>query len=179
MERLIVKSIITKKNLYVMLTSVVVLLIMMFVTIYKWFTIHLYQPVEVMFEVGILVVCIARISAKYTYEMNNKFLLIKKESWRGVQRMEVFYRDIIGIYRYQPKLLGMISFRHTYRLHSALDGRNVLTIAYIAHNCKGKRETRRIYFKPNEELLTALQRKLPQKVFISEQKVVLQNLNQS
>lgn len=176
MERLIVRSIVTPKNLYIMMAAVMVLLAMSFMTVYKWFTLHLYQPLEIMFEVGVLAGLIERMSAKYTYEMKHNALLIKKDNWFGIRRFEVFYRDILGIYRYQPKLIGIMHFRRTYRLHSALDGRNVLTIAYAVVTGSGKRENRRIYFKPSEELLAALQRKLPHKVLIAEEKVVLKNL---
>jgi hypothetical protein len=89
----------------------------------------------------------------------------------GVKVYEVPYRDIDGIFPYQPKLMSIIKTRRTFRLHSALAARPVWAIAYEATGRKGRRENRRIYFKPGEGMLAFLHTRLPDRVWATEEEV--------
>ena len=66
-----------------------------------------------------------------------------------------------------------ISFRRSFTLNSALDGRVVWVLAYRALNKKGKKENRRIFFKTSEEILDALEAHLPNKVRVKEEEVAI------
>jgi hypothetical protein len=125
-----------------------------------------------MSEVLVLFVLLERMAAKYTYEMDKRVLKLSKHGLLGKITHEVPYRDIFGIYRYKPQLIGVIKFRRTYRFNSAIDGREVWTLAYTASGFRGKIENRRFYFKPGNEFLTALQEKMPGKVMVPEEEVI-------
>lgn len=168
MEKLVVKSEVSKKNMIIMTLAVTALTALVISSLYKWFVLSLFQPVELMAESLVLFVLIERMSAKYTYEMDKKVLRLVKHGLLGRITHEVPYRDIFGVYRYKPQLIGVIKFRRTYRFNSALDSRELWTLAYTVPGRKGKMENRRFYIKPGPQLLAALRAKLPEKVVVEE-----------
>lgn len=171
MEKVVVRSQISKKNFIVMTAAVTAFAAVVVFSLYKWFALGIFQPVELMAEALVLFVLIERMSAKYTYEMDKKVLRLIKHGLLGRITHEIPYRDIFGLYRYKPQLIGVIKFRRTYRFNSALDSRNVWTLAYTAPGYKGKMENRRFYIKPGQQLLAALRSKLPEKV-VAEEKII-------
>lgn len=172
MEKIVVQSEASRKNLIVMAIAVAIFAILVVFSLYKWYAFHLLQPVELMSEAMVLFVLIERMSAKYIYEMDTKVFRLTKRGLLGNTKHEIPYRDIFGIYRYKPQLIGVIKFRRTYRFNSALDSRVVWTLAYSAQGYKGKKENRRFYIKPGEKLLAALHAKMPDKVMIPEEEVI-------
>ncbi len=172
MNKMVVHSEASRKNLIVMAIAVASFAVLVILSLYRWFALAIFQPVELMAEALVLFVLLERMAAKYTYEMDKKVLRLSKHSLLGRVTYEVPYRDIFGIYRYKPQLIGVIKFRRTYRFNSALDSRDVWTLAYTAPGFKGKMENRRFYFKPGEAMLTALQAKLPEKVRVPEEQVI-------
>lgn len=172
MEKLVVQSEASKKNLIVMSVAAAAFAILVIFSLYKWFALNLFQPIELMSEALVLFVLIERMTAKYTYQLNKNSLTLTKKGLMGIVTHEVAFRDIFGIYRYKPQLIGVIKFRRTYRFNSALDAREVWTLAYTAQGFKGKPENRRFYFKPGDSLLTALKAKMPAKVMVPEEQVI-------
>ncbi|WP_094604775.1 hypothetical protein SPSIL_019780 [Sporomusa silvacetica DSM 10669] len=178
MDKLVAQSEVSKKNAIIMTISVAILALLVIWSLYKWFVLTVVQPLELMAEALVLFVLIERTSAKYTYEMDKNVLRLTKRGLLGKRIHEVPYSDIVGAYRYKPQLIGVIKFRRTYRFHSALDGRDVWTLAYTAAGLRGKIENRRFYFKPGVKLLMALQ-ELPGKIMISEEQVIKLVLSKS
>ncbi len=172
LEKMVVQSEITKKNAIIMAIAVAIFAVLVIFSLYKWLVLGSFKPLELMSEGLVLFVLLERIAAKYTYEMDKKVLRLTKRGLLGKITHEVPYRDIFGIYRYKPQLIGVIKFRRTYRFNSALDGRDVWTLAYTAPGFRGKIENRRFYFKPGSEFLAALQVKLPEKVMVPEEEVI-------
>lgn len=166
-----------RKNVIVVGLAAALFLGMAGLTLYGWVKWHIINPFELFVELLFAFVLIERAGGKYTYELDKKVLRLTKDSILGSQRIfEVPYRDVIGIYRYKAKLIGVLKFRRTYRLQSALDSRPVWTLAYTAAGRRGKRENRRIYFKPSEAMLDALAERIPGKVKISEEEVVVKQI---
>jgi len=178
LDKLVVRSEVSKKNAIIMTVSVAIFALLIIWSLYKWFVLAVVQPLELMAEALVSFVLIERMSAKYTYEVDKKVLRLTKRGLLGKRIHEVPYSDIVGVYRYKPQLMGVIKFRRTYRFHSALDGRDVWTLAYTAADLRGKIEHRRFYFKPGEKLLMALQ-ELPGKIMISEEQVIKSVLSKS
>ncbi|MBP2638306.1 MAG: hypothetical protein H6Q72_4213 [Firmicutes bacterium] len=172
MEKLVAQSQVTKKNAMIMAIAVAIFTVLVIFSLYKWFALGIFQPIELMSEALVLFVLVERMAAKYTYEMDKKVLRLTKRGLLGKVVHEVPYRDVFGIYRYKPQLIGVIKFRRTYRFNSAIDGRDVWTMAYTAPGYKGKMENRRFYFKPGNEFLAVLQEKLPGKVMVPEEEVI-------
>jgi len=179
MSRLTAKSEITKKNAIVIGIGIAFLFGMIILTIYQWVTARRFNPGEITFQVILLFALIERVGATYTYEMAQKSLRITKKGLFGLRNYEVAYRDILGIYRYKAHLVGIMKFRRTFRLNSAIDGRDVWTLAYNFVGVNGKIENRRIYLKPGDEFLAGLQAKMPNKVMITEEKVVVADIYKS
>lgn len=166
----------TRKNVLVIGLAVGLFLLIIAFTVYKWVFMGLPQLTELFFEILMTLVIIERAQGRYVYEAGRKGLRFTKQGWIGARQYEVAYRDIMGVYRYKPKLIGVLRFRRTYRLHSALDGRDVWTLAYKARGWRGKPENRRIYFKPSAAMLRLLQEKLPNKVAVPEERIVVQEI---
>lgn len=164
MENLVVQSSISKKNFHVLLLAIIGFILLWGFSIYKYLVLKMFQPLEIMTETLILLVLVERMAAQYSYEMGQNGLKCVKRSLLGTVTHEIPYHSIFSIYSYKPQLIGLIKFRRTYRFHSALDGRDVWTVAYTAGGAGEKTENRRIYFKPGDRMLAALQRKLPDKV---------------
>lgn len=176
--KLAARSEVSKKNAIIMAIFITILALLVMWSLYKWFVLTVVQPLELMAEALVLFVLIERTSAKYTYEMDKKVLRLTKCGLLGKKKHEVPYSDILGVYRYRPQLMGVLKFRRTYRFHSALDGREVWTLAYTAVGLRGTIENRRFYFKPGEKLLRALQA-MPGKVIMSEEQVINSVLSKS
>ena len=120
-------------------------------------------------------VLIQRAAVRCIYEFDGKTISITKIGLLQTTTLfEVALKDVVGIYRYKAKLIGVLSFRRTFRLNSALDNRNVWTIAYTAPGPKGKIENRRIFFKPSEKMLDLIREKSSSRVKDSEEEVVIQ-----
>jgi hypothetical protein len=176
MEKLIDTSVMSKKNAIVVGVAVTFFLGMAGLSVYGWVAWRIFNPFELFVEFLFAVVLIERAASRYQYKLGAKTLEITKTGLFGSSRIyTVAYKDVIGVYRYRAKLVGVIRFRRTYRLHSALDGRPVWTIAYSSA-ANGKKENCRIYFKPSETILVALEGVLPGKVKVSEEEVVSQNI---
>nr|WP_092073965.1 hypothetical protein [Dendrosporobacter quercicolus]NSL47835.1 hypothetical protein [Dendrosporobacter quercicolus DSM 1736]SDM74239.1 hypothetical protein SAMN04488502_1074 [Dendrosporobacter quercicolus] len=164
MENLMVRSETSRKNFYVLMVAIISFIFLLGFSLYKYLVLHIFQPLEMMAELLVLFVLIERMAAQYSYEMTPKGLCLTKRSLLGTVTHEIPYGAIFSVYRYKPQLIGLIKFRRTYRFHSALDGRDVWTLAYTVTRSNNKEEKRRIYFKPGDQMLAALQAKLPAKV---------------
>lgn len=173
MKLLTEASQISRKNVLYVGAGIAFFIALLIFDVYKWVVYRIYLPMEIFFGVMFLLVLIERAKPRYVYEMQQKSLFLTKYGLFGKKILEVNYKDVVGIYNYKPQLISVIKFRHTYRMHSSLDGRNVWTIAYTVLNNKGKKENIRIYFKPSEAMLQALREIMPSKVKVSENKVVL------
>jgi len=176
MNKVLVTSMPAKKNKMIMMAGIAFFAVLVILDMVKFFTLHIFEPVQVAFDVLFLVVLFNRTNAKYTCEINKDFLSFDKSSLWGKKRYEVEFRSIMGIYLYQPKLVEVTKFRHTARLHSALDARDVWTLAYTVTRDNGKIENCRIYFKPDEVFLDELRRVLPNKVMLNDEKVILADI---
>ncbi len=177
MEKLIEHSQIHRKNRIVIGVVLGFLLGMTALSAYFWATRHTVDPYRLFTPIIIAGWVISRAASKFTYEVDKKALrIVKTGLFGGTKTFEIPYRDIDGIYYYEPKLMSIIKFRHTYRLHSALDGRPVWVIAYEAQGRGGKTENRRIYFKPSDVMLELLHEKMPSKVKVTEEDIFAQKV---
>lgn len=173
MDKVAVTSVPVKKNTIIMITAITFFGILSVLDIARFLTLHVFEPAGAAVNLIFLIVLFNRIRYKYTCELNERALIFYKSGLWGGKRCEVNLQSVMGIYRYQPKFVELIRFRHTARLHSALDGRDVWTLAYTAVSKKGKTENCRIYFKPDDLFMEALHRRLPGKVTANDEKVVL------
>lgn len=159
------------KNALIWMLGIAFFFLMMLFTVIKWVYWGLAQPVELFFEGMFVLILLERAMARYTYEADRNCMRLTKKSAWGVRTYVIHYKDIIGIYHYQPKLLGLTQFRRTYRLHCALDGNPaVWTLAYKAVNKNGTKENRRIYFKPSDAMIKYLRERCPALVLPEEPK---------
>jgi hypothetical protein len=165
-----------KKNRIVIGIAVLAFGLLLAFSIYKWVVLGIRQPIEVFFNLMFAYVMIERAQAKYICEVGNKAIRITKKSLLGSKTYEVAYKDISGIYNYKTNLIHVIKFRRTYRLNSALDNRLVWVMAYTAPGKGDKVENRRIFFKASDELLSLLAEKMPNRVKVKEEQVVLDML---
>ncbi len=172
MEKLVEHSQIHRKNRIVIGATLGFLAAMTALSVYFWVTYHTVDPYHLFTPIMIAAWVIWRSGSKYTYEADKKMLRITKTGLFGGKKVyEVPYRDIDGIFPYQPKLMSIIKTRRTFRLHSALDGRPVWAVAYEVPGRKGKAENRRIYFKPSEKMIALLEEKMPSKVKVTEEEI--------
>lgn len=179
MEKVVEQSVVSKKGIMVMGLAILAFIAWASFTAYKWVVLNTPQISEAFFELLLIVIMYERAKPKYEYEAGKKILRITKFGLFGTEVYEVPYKDIFGIYLFKPQLVRAVKFRRTYRLNSALDGRQVWTIAYAVPGKKGKPENRRIYFKPSSAMLEFLQEKLPNKVMVTEEQVVVDMLKRS
>ncbi|EAX48130.1 hypothetical protein TcarDRAFT_1677 [Thermosinus carboxydivorans Nor1] len=166
-------SIISRKNVMVMGVVALLFLAWAAFTAYRWFYLNIKQPSEAFFLAMLAFALFERSKPTYVYEAGKKMLRITKHGLFGTDVYEIPYKDIFGIYQYKAQLIRPVKFRRTYRLHSALDNRRVWTVAYMVPGKKGKPENRRVYFKPSETMLRFLQEKMPNKVMVPEEQVVV------
>ncbi|MCX7779481.1 MAG: hypothetical protein N2491_01040 [Negativicutes bacterium] len=173
MANITVHSTITRKNAIIMGVLVAFFLFLFAFDLYAWLGKGFFHPVELAFEVFVLYILAERMGAKYTYELGKRSIIFTKRGLFGRDaKHEVLYKDIFGIYLYKAKLVSYIKFRRTFRLNSALDGRDVWVLGYEYHDDKGAKQNHRVYFKPSPEMLAALKDKLPGKVHGTEEKTI-------
>ncbi len=165
------QTIIGKNNVVIALVSTMALIGMVGFSIYRYMDIGFFSRAELLAEIMLIFFFAGRIKPKYTVELCGKELRFTKRGWWGQGLYEVSCRDILGIYRYAPRLVNPVRFRRTYRLHSALDPRAVWTLAYRVEQT-GKSANQRIYFKADSDFLRALNEKMPGKVSIEEAEVI-------
>lgn len=173
------QSQVTKKNAWIIGTAVAVCLLYFASSLYRWFVSGIHDPLDLFIGFMLAVVFIERAQSKYTYAAQKKGLILTKKNLLGSKVIEIPYKEVMGIYRYQPKLIGAIKFRRTYRFHSALDGRIVWTIAYKNTKKNGKTEYSRVYVKLSPDMLFHLKERMPSKVVIDEKEVVLQTIRET
>ncbi|HWR40732.1 MAG TPA: hypothetical protein VN611_14655 [Patescibacteria group bacterium] len=179
MKEFSVHSRVSRKNAIYTVLGLGLILFILASDIYRWFFLQAYQPVEMLLVGALFVLYIERVGARYTYIAGTTALEVLKRGLFGVRRYEVPYSEVLGIYNYKPKLVSVIKFRRTFRLHSALDDRDVWALAYTAAKKNGDKENCRIYFKPGDEMLDVLTKYLPGKVRITEEEVVQESLRRS
>jgi hypothetical protein len=173
MANLVVHSIRTRKNVIIMGVLVAFFLLLLAFDLYAWLGKGFFHPMELAFELFVLLLIYERMAGKYTYELGKKSLLITKQGIFGRKTVhEVYYKDIFGVYLYKAKLIGYIKFRKTFRYNSALDGRDVWVVGYEVPAGKGKKHNYRLYIKPTPEMLTELERKMPNKIHGTEEKTI-------
>lgn len=177
MNRLAEKTAISRKNLLVFGLAAAALLFIIAGSWYKWSRGGTVTPLEVGSIALILIVLAERAAGRYEIEADNREIRISKNGLFGQQKVDVSYRQIVGIYEYKAKLIGYIKFRRTHRLHSALDERDVWVIAYKVQPSGQKEHHERIYFKPSKEMLQFFAARMPGKVMVPEKQVVLEVLN--
>jgi hypothetical protein len=174
MSKLVEKTVISRKNVIVMGFVVIFFFAWVAITFWGWVRYGILRPTELGFLVILLVVLIERVQARYIYETDARDIRITKDGLLGHKTYEVSYRQIMGIYQYKAQLVSILKFRRTFRLHSALDNRKVWVIAYKVSVSGKKEHNERIYFKPSDEMLQFLSAKIPGKVMISENQVVVE-----
>ena len=167
------KTVIARKNLLVNVLAAAVLLFIIAGIGYKWSRGGSVTPLEAGSIALILLVLIERAIGRYQIDADAREIQISKRRLFGRQKVDVSYRQIVGIYGYKAKLIGYIKFRRTHRLHSALDGRDVWVIAYKVLPSGKTEYNERIYFKPSKEMLQFLSARMPGKVMVPETKVVV------
>lgn len=179
MKKVFVTSLVAKKNRMIMMSGITFFAVLLILDMIKFFTLHSFEPMSVAVNVLFLITLFNRVQAKYTCELKKSALVFTKLGLWGNKQYEIDFHSVMGIYRYQPKFVEVMRFRHTARLHSALDNRDVWTIAYTVHTKKGKIENCRIYFKPDSIFLAELRAAFHEKVMPCNDKVVLADLNRS
>lgn len=163
-----------KKNIIVLGVPIAYFLVMTLLSIYAWVKYGVVKPMDLFVYVLFMFVLAERAAGKYVYEIDDKnFKVTKKSLFMSTKIFTVPLTDILGVYRYKAKLVGLIKFRHTNRLHSALDARTVWTMAYTETDKNGKPENNRNYIKPSDELLAFLQSKMPGRVKVTEEEIAV------
>lgn len=178
MNRFAEKTVIARKNLLVIALAAFVLLFIMAGSWYKWSRGGTVTPLEVGSIVLILLVLVERASGRYQIEADAREIQLVKSGMFGRHKLEISYRQIIGIHEYKAKLIGYVKFRRTHRMHSALDGRGVWVIAYKVQPAGKSEYNERVYFKPSKELLGFLAARIPGKVMVPETQVVVDALKE-
>jgi hypothetical protein len=176
MSKFVEKSIVSRKNVIVIGIAIAVFLFLLFASVFRWTQGLRVTPFEIGTLVIILFVLLERAQPRYEYEADNRRLLLKKNGLLGNKTVEIEYRQIVGIYAYKAALVGVLKFRRTHRMNSALDGRDVWVIAYKVWPTGKPEHNERVYFKPSEQLLEFLSAKLPGKVKVPETQVVIEAL---
>jgi hypothetical protein len=164
MVRLIQMSLADKKYALVISVAMGFFALLACFSLYKWFFFHIKQPAELFFAIMFLFVLLERARAKYTYEAHDKHIRFIKHGLLNTKEYEVPYKSILGIYLYKPQLISAIQYRKTFRLHSALERKDVWTLAHEVTDPNGKKVNYRIFFKPNDDMLTLFEEILPGKV---------------
>jgi hypothetical protein len=168
------KSQFDKKNLIVLGIPIVYFLFMSVLSVYAWVKYGVVKPMDLFVYLLFMFVLIERASGEYTYEVDDKiFRITKKRLIFSPKLYEIPLENILGIYKYKAKLIGLLKFRHSDRMHSALDGRDVWTLAFQGTDKKGKPENNRVYIKPSESLLDFIDSKIPGRVKISEEEIAV------
>lgn len=177
MERLIEQSEIHRKNAIIVAVGGCFLAGIFLITCYLTFTGRPTSVFEQAVELALIVWLVKRAGGKYTYEVDKRALRITAQGVFGRGKTEeIPFREIIGVYRYAPKLVSVLKFRRSFLYHSSLDGRDVWTVAYTAPGRGNRLENRRVFFKPSDELLDLLAERVPGKVRVTEESVITEQL---
>ncbi|MDQ0203626.1 hypothetical protein [Pectinatus haikarae] len=179
MEKISTETIVMKKNMLIMFASIIFFTFLLALDIIKFWKLHIFSTTGIAVDIGFLVVLFSRIQAKYTCCLSEKLLIFQCTGLLGKKSCSIPLASIMGVYHYQPELVGIMRFRHSSRFHSALDGRDVWTAAYVQINKKGKEENCRIFFKPDASFLKELNRLLPGKVTMDNKKVILADMRKA
>lgn len=174
MSKIVERNIVSRKNVIVVAIAVAVFLFMASGSFYRYIRGGGVSPFDFAAMLIIVLALVERAQGRYEYEADAHRIRFCKLSWLGNKEYEVDYRQIIGIHEYKAKLIGYIKFRRTYRLNSALDGRKVWVIAYKVAKSGKSEYNERIYFKPSDEMLNYLSGRMPGKVMVPENQVVLE-----
>ncbi|WP_346356084.1 hypothetical protein [Azotosporobacter soli] len=155
------------KNRLVVGGSVCVMLLLLAATIAKWLLWGIFIPLEWLAELLVIGFLFERSYSRYCCTLTDAGFRFEKKSFRRT-KLDVPLSDVFALYPYRPALVGLVKFRRSYRMHSALDNREVWTLAY-RYETSGGNENRRIYFKPSSEMLTALKQCLPEKIMAGQE----------
>ena len=164
---------VAKKNQMVMFIAFLVFAVFLAINILRYIELRIFEPVVIFLDVMFIFVIFQRSQPKYITELDKRGFRIIKKSWLGKKIYDIPYREIAGIYKYKSSLAHPISFRRSFTLNSALDGRVVWVLAYRTLNKRGKKENRRIFFKASDEILDGLEQHLPNKVRAKEEEVAM------
>ena len=164
---------VSKKNKIVMIIVAIVFLVFLTINILRYVELNIFEPVVIFLDVMLLFVIFQRSHPKYVTEVDKRGFRITRKSLFGKKVYDVPFREIVGIYKYKSSLAHPMSFRRSFTLNSALDGRVVWVLAYRTHNKKGKIENRRIFFKTSEEMLDELSERMPNRVRIKEEEAAI------
>lgn len=157
---------------YVIVYSVVALIFfgLLIVNILRYYYLGLLDPVAIFFYAMIIWILFLRCKPTYDVSVERKFLRIVKHTvWGKTKVFEIPYREIAGIFSYQPKLMRTVKFRYSYRLNSALDARVLWTLAWRRQMEGGNEANVRIYFKASKQVMQALAEKMPNRVDVPEE----------
>lgn len=170
----------TKRNKkYIIVYSAVsILFLFLFgANIMRFYYMGAFDPVSTFFYAMIVWIIFLRCKPTYDVSVERKYLKIVKHTVFGTTKVfEIPYREIAGIFSYQPKLMRTIKFRYSYRLNSALDGRLLWTLAWRRQMDNGNEVNVRIYFKASKQVMAALSEKMPNRVDVPEDLVDLNML---
>ncbi len=157
---------------YVIVYSVVVLIFfgLLVVNIMRYYYLGALDPIAIFFYAMIIWILFLRCKPTYDISVERKFLKIVKHTvWGKTKVFEIPYREIAGIFSYQPKLMRTVKFRYSYRLNSALDARVLWTLAWRRQMEGGNEANVRIYFKASKQVMQALAEKMPNRVDVPEE----------
>lgn len=163
----------TKRNKkYTIVYTIVALfcIALFVVNIVRYYYFGVLDPVALFFYAMIAWIVYLRCKPTYDIYVERKFLKIVKHTVFGTTKVyEIPYREIAGIFSYQPKLMRTIKFRYSYRLNSALDARTLWTLAWRRQFEGGSEANVRIYFKASKQVIDALSEKMPNRVNVPEE----------
>lgn len=170
METIKDRSQVSRGSALVMGAGVAFFLGMALVSLYGWSRGYPPKPFELFTELMLAAVLAGRAMGRYICELDEKELRITGTTLLGFTRVHLLpYDRIIGLYLYAPQLVGVMSFRRTRRLQSALDSRPVWTVAYRELGKGGVPENCRVYLKMSGEMLDSLKGRLAASVADSEE----------
>lgn len=144
--------------------------VMFIVSIMRYVYLNILEPVPIFFYAMLVWIILLRCKPTYDISVERKYLkIVKHDIWGKTKVFEIPYREIAGIFSYQPKLMRTIKFRYSYRLNSALDARTLWTLAWRRSFENGSEANVRIYFKASKQVIAALAEKMPNRVDVPEE----------
>lgn len=167
----------SKKYMIVYGGVTIIFLALFAANILRYYYLGAFDPVATFFYIMIAWIIVLRCKPTYDISVERKYLKIVKHTVFGKTKVyEIPYREIAGIFSYQPKLMRTIKFRYSYRLNSALDARTLWTLAWRRPLDGGNETNVRIYFKASKQVMDALREKMPNRVDVPEDLVDLNML---
>lgn len=159
----------SKKYMIVYGVVTVIFLALFAANILRYYYLGSIDPVATFFYIMIAWIIVLRCKPTYDISVERKYMKIVKHTvFGGTKVYEIPYREIAGIFNYQPKLMRTVKFRYSYRLNSALDGRTLWTLAWRRPMAGGNETNVRIYFKASKQVMDALKEKMPNRVDVPE-----------